>query len=118
MAQEMYNLIMGSSQIVHNRGRALAYLGNAEKKRKQPGDDGKASRAKHQYALAVKEFDSMQRGFGGNPSIRQGGLGPKYDDAPLTFSSNAAFLGQVTKRRPTTDILDQAHANAASKNTQ
>jgi hypothetical protein len=24
---------MGSNQIVHNRGRALAYLGNAEKKR-------------------------------------------------------------------------------------
>jgi len=32
MAQEMYNLIMSSNQIVHNRGRALAYLGNGHKK--------------------------------------------------------------------------------------
>ena len=33
MDQSLYNLLMGSNQIVHNRGRALAYLGNAEKKR-------------------------------------------------------------------------------------
>ena len=34
MSTEMYQLIMNSNQIVHNRGRALAYLGNADKKRK------------------------------------------------------------------------------------
>jgi hypothetical protein len=34
MAQEMYNLVMNSNQIVHNRGRALAFLGNSYKKRK------------------------------------------------------------------------------------
>ena len=33
MDESLYNLLMGSNQIVHNRGRALAYLGNAEKKR-------------------------------------------------------------------------------------
>jgi hypothetical protein len=33
MDASLYNLLKGSNQIVHNRGRALAYLGNAEKKR-------------------------------------------------------------------------------------
>ena len=33
MDESLYNLLMGSNQIVHNRGRALAYLGNADRKR-------------------------------------------------------------------------------------
>ena len=33
MDLDLYNLLMGSNQIVHNRGRALAYLGGAERKR-------------------------------------------------------------------------------------
>jgi hypothetical protein len=33
MNESLYDLLKGSNQIVHNRGRALAYLGNAEKKR-------------------------------------------------------------------------------------
>ena len=33
MDAELYNLLMRSNQIVHNRGRALCYLGNADKKR-------------------------------------------------------------------------------------
>ena len=55
--REMYALLMGSNQIVHNRGRALAYMGNAEKKRLLP--DGslpgpKTKRKKHQYELESK----------------------------------------------------------------
>jgi len=33
MDLDLYNLLMGSNQIVHNRGRALAYLGGADRKR-------------------------------------------------------------------------------------
>ena len=33
MDVDLYNLLMGSNQIVHNRGRALAYLGGADRKR-------------------------------------------------------------------------------------
>jgi hypothetical protein len=58
------DLLKNSNQIIHNRGRALAYLGNAEKKRKYHGgagdnlagsdDEGayvKVPRVKHQYEL-------------------------------------------------------------------
>ena len=58
------DLLKSSNQIIHNRGRALAYLGNAEKKRKYQGgagdnlagsdDEGvfvKVPRVKHQYEL-------------------------------------------------------------------
>jgi len=31
--REMFQLLMGSNQIIHNRGRALAYMGNADRKR-------------------------------------------------------------------------------------
>lgn len=31
--QSMYQLLMGSNQVVHNRGRALAYLSGGLKKR-------------------------------------------------------------------------------------
>jgi hypothetical protein len=31
--KDIYALLMGSNQIVHNKGRALAYMGNSEKKR-------------------------------------------------------------------------------------
>jgi len=37
---ELFLLIQGSNQIVHNRGRALAYMGNADKKRKFGGGPG------------------------------------------------------------------------------
>lgn len=74
MAQEMYNLIMGSNQIVHNRGRALAYLGNGDKKRKErPG------KQRHQYELAVA--DLQPRGMAGNPFLRGQGPIPKYNDS-------------------------------------
>jgi hypothetical protein len=53
---------MGSNQIVHNRGRALAYLGNAEKKRSReefaatgdPNVDSHGEQARHYYALKQK----------------------------------------------------------------
>jgi hypothetical protein len=59
MDESLYNLLMGSNQIVHNRGRALAYLGNAEKKRGRnefatTGDanvDSDGEQARHRYAL-------------------------------------------------------------------
>ena len=54
--REMYALLMGSNQIVHNRGRALAYMGNAEKKRLPDGSlpGPKTKRRKHQYELESK----------------------------------------------------------------
>ena len=63
MDESLYNLLKGSNQIVHNRGRALAYLGNAEKKR--PRDDIEAiaeedmidkdeGKTRHRYALKEK----------------------------------------------------------------
>jgi len=53
---------MGSNQIVHNRGRALAYLGNAEKKRGRDEFTGAADanvdsdggQARHRYVLKQK----------------------------------------------------------------
>ena len=51
MEAGLYNLIMGSNQIVYNRGRALAYLGGADKKRNRPdGGNGPMQQVKrHQY---------------------------------------------------------------------
>ena len=58
---ELFQLIQGSNQIIHNRGRALAYLGNADKKRKLAGGNGGgdipsslggAPRMKHSYKPA------------------------------------------------------------------
>ena len=41
MNAELFDLIQGSNQILHNRGGALAYMGNADKKRKLGnGGDG------------------------------------------------------------------------------
>ena len=62
MDQSLYNLLMGSNQIVHNRGRALAYLGNGEKKRGRDqfaatGDaniESDVDQARHRYALKQK----------------------------------------------------------------
>ena len=62
MDQSLYNLLMGSNQIVHNRGRALAYLGNAEKKRGRDefaaaadaNVDSDVEQARHRYALKQK----------------------------------------------------------------
>jgi hypothetical protein len=53
---------MGSNQIVHNRGRALAYLGNAEKKRgreefaatAEANLDSHGEQARHRYDLKQK----------------------------------------------------------------
>ena len=46
----MYQLIMNSNQIVHNRGKALSYLAGADKKRKadQAGIP-QPPRQRHQY---------------------------------------------------------------------
>lgn len=45
----LFELIMGSNQIVHNRGRALAYLGGADKKRKLNEDGTAHVVIRHQY---------------------------------------------------------------------
>jgi len=62
MDESLYNLLMGSNQIVHNRGRALAYLGNAEKKRSRDefantedaNLDSGNEQVRHRYALKEK----------------------------------------------------------------
>jgi hypothetical protein len=54
---DIHNIIFNSNQVVHSRGRALAYLRNNEKKRKVPlefdveGEDGEGEqrRARHEY---------------------------------------------------------------------
>lgn len=46
MDQFLYDLIKGSNQIVHNRGKALSYL-TGDRKRKEPGSRKKP----HQYEL-------------------------------------------------------------------
>lgn len=50
MTTEIYHLLMSSNQIVHNRGRALAYLGGGDKKRAraEAGFDEERARP-HQY---------------------------------------------------------------------
>lgn len=49
----MYELIRNSNQIVHNRGKALSYLGNADKKRRHGDIDGaeevRPSKPRHEY---------------------------------------------------------------------
>ena len=50
----MFQLLMGSNQIVHNRGKALAYLGNSDKKRRAEDISGgvaniMTARPKHEY---------------------------------------------------------------------
>lgn len=46
MDASLYHLLMGSNQIVHNRGKALSYLGGGDRKRRHPysgnagGNDG------------------------------------------------------------------------------
>jgi hypothetical protein len=57
---DLYHLIMGSNQIVHNRGRALAYLGG-DKKRGRPeagaggiDDGGLAPHPKREGYMKVK----------------------------------------------------------------
>lgn len=61
MPKELYSLLMNSNQIVHNRGRALAYFGNADKKRKRDetelsGDEEHFARRKevHKYELKTQ----------------------------------------------------------------
>jgi len=101
MAQEMYNLVMNSNQIVHNRGRALAYLGNAHKKRKEV-----PTKPRHQYDLAVSE--PAQRGFGGNPFLKGGKAVPKYNDSE--DRSDQVFIQQDVKRRRQNDDIVSQHS--------
>ena len=59
MSQELFHILINSNQVVHNRGRALAYLGGGEKKRSReaanlPDDEdvdfgGGSRRVVHQY---------------------------------------------------------------------
>jgi hypothetical protein len=104
MAQEMYNLIMNSNQIVHNRGRALAYLGNAEKKRKQPG-----SYQKHQYELKVEDFGHAARLPQANPFLKRSAM-PRYEEPIIT--NQMISSSQISKRRPDTQVLSQAYSNS------
>ena len=102
----MYQLIMNSNQIVHNRGRALAYLGNADKKRKAnvvnygsdeaEEDNGRQKSERHQYDLKT----SLREG---NPFANRG--------AAFFMGSNQTSKFQA-KRRPDTSIIDEAHADS------
>ncbi|TNV67672.1 hypothetical protein FGO68_gene4009 [Halteria grandinella] len=98
----MYNLVMNSNQIVHNRGRALAYLGNAHKKRKEA-----PTKARHQYDLAVKE--PSQRGLALNPFLNGGRPMPKYNDSE-DRADQIIYQQDVKRRRQNDDIASQHSA--------
>lgn len=65
---EVFELVMGSNQVVHNRGRALAYLGNADKKRRRPQEfDGGGNDVdmgqklpRHQYKRRIELANDNQ----------------------------------------------------------
>ena len=61
----LFELIMGSNQIVHNRGRALAYLGGADKKRRLNEDGTAHVIQRHQY--------DKKRVLGNQPPAAGGG---------------------------------------------
>ena len=65
MDYEIYNLLKSSNQIVHNRGRALAYLGGADKKRRLNEDGTAHVIQRHQY--------DKKRVLGNQPPAAGGG---------------------------------------------
>lgn len=68
--RNLFELIKGSNQIIHKRGRVLGYLGGEDKKRKLQAadfedeamrdDEGpEAKRIRHKYARAIEIDDSL-----------------------------------------------------------
>ena len=105
MAQEMYNLVMNSNQIVHNRDRALAFLGNSYKKHRQ----SEGGRPRHEYSLAVNDLststvDLMAR--------HRRFFVPKDSDEG---AGQMMMIGQQAKRRPDMQVHYQAYGNFGKK---
>lgn len=109
MAVEMYNLIMGSSQIVHNRGRALAYIGNGDKKRKE-----RPQNQRHQFSLKVNE-PSPGRTLG-NPFMKRGGAMIKPNEYN---EKDSMMIPQQSKRlRPNPADMVQSQPDSQPADTQ
>ena len=105
MAQEMYNLIMNSNQIVQNRGRALAFLGNSYKKCRQP----EGGRPRHEYSLAVNDLSTSTLDLMANS--RRFAV-PKYSDEG---AGQMMMIGQQAKCKPDMQVPDQAYGNFGKK---